>query len=86
MKTGSRSGSHATGRPATPLSLANRGKVRIQKILGGSEMQRRLNDMGLVPGTEVEIVSNDGGGPLIVSVYDSRLMLGSGMASKIWVE
>ena len=59
--------------------------MRIQAIHGGHGLRRRLSAMGLVPGMEVEVVRNDHGGPLIVEVLDTRLMLGRGMAHKILV-
>ncbi len=42
--------------------------------------------MGLVPGVEIEVVSNAFHGPFVVSVKGSRMMLGRGMAWKILVE
>ena len=39
---------------------------------------------GLVPGTELEVISR-GRGPVIISVNSNRLILGYGMASKIEV-
>jgi ferrous iron transport protein A len=41
--------------------------------------------MGLLPGVEVEIISNTPGDPFILDVRGSRLALGRGMAHKIFV-
>jgi Fe2+ transport system protein FeoA len=39
--------------------------------------------MGLLPGSEVEVVRNHMHGPIIVQVKESRLVIGRGMALKI---
>jgi ferrous iron transport protein A len=71
---------------AFPLSMAEAGRcVRIQRILGGHGLQRRLSDMGLVPGMEIEVISTDRGGPLVVRILESRFMIGRGMAHHIEV-
>lgn len=48
-------------------------------------MQGRLAAMGLVPGTELEVLRNTPHGPFLISVKGSRIMLGHGMARKIQV-
>jgi len=45
----------------------------------------RLEDMGIRPGKEVEMLNNGGGGALLVKVDDSRIAVGRGMAMKIMV-
>ena len=45
----------------------------------------RLEDMGIRPGKEVEMLNNKGGGALLVKVDDSRIAVGRGMAMKIMV-
>jgi len=48
---------------------------------------KRLEDMGLTPGTKVTVVkSAPFHGPLEVYVRGSRLALGKGMADRIFVE
>ncbi|KPK49926.1 MAG: hypothetical protein AMK72_03325 [Planctomycetes bacterium SM23_25] len=54
------------------------------RIDAGCGLVSRLTAMGLVPGTLVAVVSASGG-PMIVSVLGSRLMLGRGMAAKVFV-
>jgi len=72
--------------PAFPLSMSESGStVRIRQVFGGHGLQRRLSAMGLMPGMELEVVSNDRGGPLVVKVLDSRFMIGRGMAHHIHV-
>lgn len=72
--------------PLMPLIMASRGsKVRLVSVSGGKQMTSRLAAMGLLPGVEVEIVSNSPGDPFILDVRGSRLVLGRGMAHKIYV-
>ena len=48
---------------------------------------KRLNDLGFTPGTKVTVVkSAPFNGPLEVTIRDSRLAIGRGMASRILVE
>lgn len=69
-----------------PLVMAARGsKVRLVSVNGGKQMTSRLAAMGLMPGVEVEIISNSPGNPFILDVRGSRLVLGRGMAHKIFV-
>ena len=53
----------------------------------GWGLERRLMDMGLTPGITVTVVkSAPFHGPLEVLVRGSRLVLGNGMAKRIFVE
>jgi len=70
-----------------PLSTVEVGrKVRLRSINAGRGLQARLTAMGLTPGVELEVVRNGSGGPFVIAVKDTRLMLGRGMADKIDVE
>jgi len=72
--------------PALSLQYAANGeRVRIVKILGGREVQTRLNDMGLTVGACLEIVSNHSSGPLIVASKGTRLAINAGLAKKVMV-
>ena len=53
----------------------------------GWGFKRRLEDMGLTPGTTVMVVkSAPFNGPLEIYVRGSRLAIGRGMAKRIFVE
>jgi ferrous iron transport protein A len=70
-----------------PLTMATVGEgVRIREIRGGRRLRRRLADMGLNPGTRLQVIFTNRDGPLIVAVKDSRLAIGWGMAHRILVE
>jgi len=45
----------------------------------------RMAALGFNPGATVEVVRNDGFGPLIVSILDTQIALGRGQACKIYV-
>jgi Fe2+ transport system protein FeoA len=61
-------------------------RATIATIHAGRGLQGRLYAMGLTPGESIRVLSNGGRGPLTISVRDTRVALGYGMASKIFVE
>ncbi len=68
-----------------PLSSFSQGeKGYITEIYGGMNLSKRLYEMGFNKGTEVRVIKNDVG-PLIVSLYGSKIAIGRGMAQKIMV-
>lgn len=70
-----------------PLSMAKAGqKVVIKRIAAGHGLNSRLCAMGLLPNSQVTVVTNNPSGPFVVSVKNTKLMLGRGMVQKIWVE
>jgi len=50
----------------------------------GIRARTRLESLGIIPGVEVDILSN-GSGPLLVSVGESRIMVERGIAEKVVV-
>lgn len=46
----------------------------------------RLYNLGILPGVELEVVVNNGRGPIIVRVRGDEIALGRGLARKILVE
>ena len=69
-----------------PLSMATIGEtVRLVNINAGKRLTHRLTELGMTPGTELTILQ-DAGGPLLLSVRDSRVALGRGMAHKMLVK
>lgn len=68
-----------------PLTMMRAGEQCTIKKIGGKEETRRfLENLGLVVGGTVTVIS-DTGGNLIVNVKDSRIAIGKDMASKIMV-
>jgi len=83
---------HNTGRPgeplreAFPLALAATGEnLEIVALDGGERMTRRLEAMGLRPGTRLETLQNERPGGLVVRVGGTKLALGTGMVHRIRV-
>ena len=70
-----------------PLTMMREGaKAVLSSVGGGRRMRGRLAALGLLPGTELEVIQNSGGGPFVVSVRGSRVLIGRGMAARIEVE
>jgi len=68
---------------AFPLSMVVVGEeVRLESIHSGEAVLKRLTALRLTPGVELSVVQ-DSGGPLLLSVRDSRIALGRGMAYRI---
>ena len=59
----------------------------IKEILGGRELEKRLEVMGIRPGKKItKIGSHFWRGPVTISVGKSKVAIGHGMAQKIMVE
>ena len=70
-----------------PLTMVHEGaRAILRSIEGGRQMRGRLAALGLLPGTELEVIQNSGKGPFIVGVRGSRIVIGRGMAARIEVE
>ena len=69
------------------LSAVRTGEsVQIQRLRGDHQFLSRLASLGFTPGAHLRVVQNYGHGPLIVSLRDTRVALGRGEATKIFVE
>ncbi|NLP45564.1 MAG: ferrous iron transport protein A [Epulopiscium sp.] len=69
----------------TPLLFFPQGeKGIVSKIMGGRKIDKRLYEMGLNTGSEVQVIKNDAG-PIIISLGGSKIALGRGLAQKIIV-
>ena len=68
------------------LSQVKNGEtVKLARIDAGRGLSSRLAAMGLVADVEITVVNNNHPGPFVISVRDSKMMLGRGMAQKIMV-
>lgn len=65
-------------RPAIPLKLA--------RVAGGKRMQHRLAEIGMTVGSSFRILSGSPTGPIIIAVRGTRLAIGKGMMSHIFVK
>lgn len=67
------------------LSQFKKGeKVKILRISCGRAFIRRLCDLGLFEGTELEIIKNDSSFPIVVQILNSKIALEQGEANKIY--
>ena len=68
-----------------PLSMVNEGEANVIARVGGKDETRRfLENLGLVAGTEVTVISTINGN-MILNVRDSRVAIGKDMVNKIMV-
>ena len=58
--------------------------VQLDKIDAGRRLKHRLTELGLTPGVILTVIQNNGG-PILISVRDSRIAIGREMAKKIQV-
>jgi len=70
--------------PLTQVKAGN--KVRLVTVDAMCGLEGRLAAMGMVPGEIIEVLRNSCHGPFIISIKGSRVLLGHGMARKIFVE
>lgn len=62
-------------------------RARVKHITGGGSLQRRMMDMGIVPGVELEFVRNAlWGGPVQIRIKGYYLAMRRGECAKIAVE
>ncbi len=66
----------------------NNGKwARVEGISGGIGMERRLAQLGFLPGNKLRIIrSAPFHGPLLIEVEGREIVLGRGVAARIHVE
>jgi ferrous iron transport protein A len=78
-----------------PLGLLNRGEqAEIIEIKGqqacapgsGKKQLCHIEDLGLRIGKTVEMLNNEGSGPVLLKIDESRIAIGRGMAMKIMVK
>ncbi len=68
-----------------PLSMATAGKYKVIQIKGGHKFNARLNELGILEEDIIEVLTN-APGPIFVKKGDTKVGIGVGMASKIFVQ
>ena len=77
----------ATPPGALPLEQLRVGQeATLECVEGGHGLALRLAEMGLNIGARFKVLAKAGGGPFILCVRDTRLMIGRGMARRVWVK
>lgn len=62
-------------------------KTKVININSGWGLKRRLIDLGITQGMEIEVISwNPFGGPILLKVGGTHVAIGRGIARKIEVE
>ena len=72
--------------PLMPLAMVRPGEtVELVDVRGGLGLQRRLAEMGLGPGSRFTVETSGRPGPFVIRVKGSRLILGHGMVTRVFV-
>ncbi len=62
-------------------------KIKIREIIGGRGMRQRLCELGVIPGSTVEVIKNAlFGGPILLKTDGGEVAVGRGIAKRIIVE
>ncbi|MDD3267752.1 MAG: FeoA family protein [Syntrophomonadaceae bacterium] len=70
---------------STAMKPGQKGKVK--SISKGSKAERKMFEMGIIPGVEIELLScYPFKGPLLFNVGQMQIALGRGMAEAVDVE
>lgn len=87
QSTGKNVGDPGPGaQPLMPLAMARPGEtVELVDVRGGLGLQRRLAEMGLGPGSRFTVETSGRPGPFVIRVKGSRLILGHGMVTRVFV-
>jgi ferrous iron transport protein A len=68
-----------------PLTMAKTGESNsIKKVGGGDKTRQFLGNLGFVPGTQITVVTENGGN-VIISVRESRVAISREMAAQIFI-
>jgi len=69
-----------------PLTLMNKGeKGTLKRIVGGAGKVRRLAAMGVRVGSQIQLLQNNRGGPVMVKSGESRVAIGRGLGTCLHV-
>jgi ferrous iron transport protein A len=68
------------------LDMVREGARVVVKEVSGGGWARRLYQMGIVPGSQVEVVFNRGRGPVVVRVGGVEVSIGRGIARRILIQ
>ncbi|HOF00632.1 MAG TPA: ferrous iron transport protein A [Spirochaetota bacterium] len=70
-----------------PLFLAKEfDEVSIVEIKGGQQFREKCINQGIVPGQKMTVLKKTENGPCLMSLFDSRIMIGREMLSRIFVK
>jgi Fe2+ transport system protein FeoA len=61
-------------------------KLVLKEFNGGAGVRMLLLTMGMRPGDDIEVITNNSQGQIAVAIGSKRYVLGRGLAQKIMVE
>ena len=69
------------------LDLIHKGSfVVVKSLSGGHDFLAKVAALGIYNGALLSVIKNSGKGPVLVSVHNTRVALGRGVAQKVLVE
>lgn len=71
--------------PKSLITVANGESAFIVGLDAGHKATARLESLGIIPGTEISVLTNNTVGPLLVVVGEGRVIVERGIASKVLV-
>ena len=72
--------------PLAQLKAGQKGRVTLVGLCGGRDFSQHLHDMGIVEGSEFEVITPGRPGPFLVNINNTSLAIGQGVAGKIMIE
>ena len=67
------------------VELADGSRAVVSGIEGGRHFRKKLMDLGIIPGMPVTVVRKAGRNPMVLAVMGRQVVLGRGMAEKVFV-
>ncbi|MGE4505749.1 MAG: ferrous iron transport protein A [Desulfovibrionaceae bacterium] len=74
-----------SGKSISLASLRSGATALVVGLDVGRKALSRLESLGILPGCEVSVLTNNQTGPLLVSVGEGKIMVERGIASKVMV-
>ncbi len=62
------------------------GSVVLRGMTGGEGMHAHMAGMKIVSGMTLDVIRNDGKGPMVIRVQNTRIAIGRKMAKKMLVD
>lgn len=67
------------------LAVATGETVKLARVDAGMGLRQRLASMGVLPESPITVIRSLPHGQIIIKVRESRIVLGRGMANKLFV-
>lgn len=78
--------SGVNGRPSFPLYTVREGeRVLVERIGGKKDVKEKFINMGLIPGTSIEVINGHRDNPYLLEFNHTRVMIDFELVKKIFV-